>query len=118
MCMSSILVILMRAKRAEDLLFCAGRKSRSSALRFAKGIRMTALTSVARRDPVVVLALELVQHVVGEHFVRDGRDLFGVLPCRVQRLQLAHQRAALDVFVCRHLECEAVHRWKSEERRL
>src|ERR1041385_524371 len=48
-----------------------------------------------------VLALEFVEHRVGEKFVGDRRDFFGVLPRSVQQIELAAQRASLDVFVRR-----------------
>ena len=56
-----------------------------------------------------VLALELVEHFIGEELVGDARDLLGLTPGLGQRRQLALQCAALDVLVGRHLEREPVH---------
>src|SRR4051812_16721695 len=40
---------------------------------------------VSGRDSVVVLLLEFLEYTVGEQLIGDGRDLFSILPCRVQR---------------------------------
>jgi len=70
------------------------------------------------REPLEVLPLEFFENTVGEHLVGDCRDLFGVLPCGVERLQLDGESAALDVLVRCHLERQAVDSGQPVERRL
>src|SRR5690242_5696965 len=66
--------------------------------------------------PRKILALELLEHLVGEHLVSDRGDLFGLLPRLVQRVELAGERAALSILVGGHLERKAVGDGQAEER--
>src|SRR5262245_47807131 len=97
------------------------RRSRKFVLgwrRFGSGRAGDFLARVAGRYPVVVLTLELLEHVVGEHLVGDRGDLLGVLPRGVQGLELSHPRPPFDVLVRRHLQRETIDRGQSEKRRL